>query len=99
MFEGKKFITRGVQDKIPPYLQLMLWYMVEIMVADTKNPFQTFELSEATGNGRVQQKICHSQECPDYKKEYHISAKSAVNAKVYIIDDGEHCTMLLSEEY
>lgn len=93
MFEGKKFITRGVQDKIPPYLQLMLWYMVEIMKVDNKDHLQIFELSEATDNGRLQQKIIHSQECPNYKKEYRISAKSSVNAKVYIIDDGDHCTL------
>ena len=24
---------------------------------------------------------------------------AAINQKVYVIDDGDHCTMLLSEEY
>ena len=30
---------------------------------------------------------------------YIVEAEKPVTAKVYIIDDGEHCTMLLAEEY
>jgi hypothetical protein len=30
---------------------------------------------------------------------YIAEAEKPVTAKVYIIDDGEHCTMLLAEEY
>ena len=36
---------------------------------------------------------------PQFEMTYIAEAKNPVTAKVYIIDDGEHCTMLLAEEY
>lgn len=60
---------------------------------------QVFELSEtATGL----QRIVHKQEQPEYRVEYIITeecAPKAVTAKIFVIDDGDHCTMLLAEEY
>ena len=48
---------------------------------------------------RTMQKIIHEQEQPQFKREYHIPTNHPITAKVYIIDDGEHSTMLLAEEY
>ena len=56
---------------------------------------QIFRLSESNGK----QRIVHEQEVPEYKREYLLAFPEPVNAKVYVIDDGDHCTMLLAEEY
>ena len=43
--------------------------------------------------------VHHASEQPQFEMTYIAEAKKPVTAKVYIIDDGEHCTMLLAEEY
>ena len=48
-------------------------------------------------NGK--QKIVHEQEIPEFRQEYILPADTPINAKVYVIDDGDHSTMLLAEEY
>ena len=98
MFDGKRYTTNGVIDKIPSYLQNVLWYMVEIL-PEPKDYFQVFELEEFNYINKVKQKITHIQENPEYKKEHIIPVYSAVKCKVYIIDDGDHSTMLMAEEY
>jgi hypothetical protein len=50
-------------------------------------------------DGVILQKIIHEQEQPVYKKEYIIPSEHPVNLKVYVIDDEDHSTMLLSSEY
>lgn len=98
MFNGQRFITNGVSNEIPIYLQVILWYMIELL-PEPMDYVQVFELSEEIVDGKVNQKIIHTQENPTYKREYLLSAKSGVAQKVYIIDDGAHSTMLLANEY
>jgi hypothetical protein len=47
--------------------------------------------------------LTHSQEQPEYKKEYKYPLKDEFKAlnhvKIYVIDDITHSTMLLSREY
>jgi hypothetical protein len=45
------------------------------------------------------QRISHSSEEPEYKMEYLMPSESPITQKVYVIDDGDHSTMLLAEEY
>ena len=47
------------------------------------------------------QKIVHEQEVPKFRKEYYVPVceGGVVDNKVYVIDDGDYCTMLLAEEY
>jgi len=99
MFDGKRYATKGITETIPEYLQNLLWYMIEIMDVPQKDHLQLFKLKEINDNGKVRQKITHIQEQPAYRKEHIITVKGAVNAKVYVIDDGDHSTMLLPEEY
>ena len=54
-----------------------------------------FRLSEENGL----QIVHHTSEQPQFEMTYIAEAEKPVTAKVYIIDDGEHCTMLLAEEY
>ena len=45
------------------------------------------------------QHIVHEQEQPPYHYELDVPCGDAVNAKVFVIDDLTHSTMLLAEEY
>ena len=46
------------------------------------------------------QVIKHTSEQPKFDMTYILTALTkAVTAKVYIIYDGDHCIMLLAEEY
>lgn len=54
-----------------------------------------FELSVIDGK----QHIVHKQEQPDYSMQYTFTVTDPIAARIYIIDDGSHSTMLLAEEY
>ncbi len=95
MFNNSHYVTRGIDAEIPLALQLVLWKMIDEMEVAQKDYLQVFTLS--TENG--EQKIIHEQEQPDYRKEYVFSTDRLVNAKIFVIDDGDHSTMLMAEEY
>ena len=96
MFEGDKYLTAGVDREIPIELQVFMWNCITNL-SEEKDYLQVFELS-STETGL--QKIIHRQEQPDYKKEYLIDMPfEAVETKIFVIDDGDHSTMLLAEEY
>ena len=94
MFDNDRYLTCGVDSTIPLDLQLFLWECVERMPAP-KDYLQVFELSAA---GPLQS-IIHSSEEPEYRKVYLLPFEKSITEKLYIIDDGDHSTMLLAEEY
>ena len=96
MFEKSKgrYLTRGVDAEIPIALQVMMWQAVDQM-PQPKDYLQVFRLSEKNGL----QIVHHTSEQPQFEMTYIAETEKPVTAKVYIIDDGEHCTMLLAEEY
>ena len=94
MFQNKRFLTRGVQAEIPVELQLFVWHCIDNL-PEERDYFQVFALKEIDGK----QHIHHFSEQPEYSKEYQISTEKPITAKVYVIDDIDHSTMLLAEEY
>ena len=94
IFNNQKFLTRGVSEEIPVSLQLLMWEMIRTLPAD-KDYLQVFSLSEYNGK----QRIVHTQEVPEYKKEYVFDFDTKVTGKVFVIDDSTHSTMLLANEY
>ena len=94
MFQHKRFLTRGVQAEMPIELQLILWNCIA-QLPEARDYFQVFKLDVFNGN----QLIHHFSEQPEYSKEYMINLANPVNQKVYVIDDIDHSTMLLAEEY
>ncbi|MGN1480395.1 DUF960 domain-containing protein [Porcipelethomonas sp.] len=96
MFESSKgrYLTRGVDAEIPVELQIFMWQAVDNM-PEPKDYLQVFNLSEENGL----QVIHHTSEQPAFEMTYIIPTDKSITTKVYIIDDGEHCTMLLAEEY
>ena len=94
MFQNKRFLTRGVQAEIPIELQLFLWNCID-QLQQERDYFQVFKLDVANGK----QHIHHISEQPEYSQDYMIDIANPVNQKVYVIDDIDHSTMLLAEEY
>lgn len=94
MFNNQCYATRGIAATVPLSIQHMLWYMTDTMQVQ-KDYLQVFELSVIDGK----QHIVHKQEQPDYSMQYTFTVTDPIAAKIYIIDDGSHSTMLLAEEY
>lgn len=93
--EKKRYLTRGVDEMIPPELQLFLWEAIDRM-PQPKDYLQVFCLSVENGL----QVVHHTSEQPKSDMTYVLTTSNTkITAKIYCIDDGEHCTMLLSEEY
>ena len=98
MFENNKgrYLTRGVDAEIPLDIQIFMWEAVDNM-PEPKDYLQVFNLTVQNGL----QVIRHTSEKPKYEMTYILTSllTKVVTAKVYIIDDGEHCTMLFASEY
>jgi hypothetical protein len=95
MFNNQKFLTRGVEREIPAWLVNLMWHMVLTMEVAKKDYLQVFTLTKLpTG-----QHIIHEQEQPPYRYELDVPCDDSVNAKVFVIDNLTHSTMLFSEEY
>ncbi|MBQ9807813.1 MAG: hypothetical protein IJM55_02985 [Ruminococcus sp.] len=50
-------------------------------------------------SSEVMQSITHRSEEPEYRRVYLFPSDSPITEKLYIIDDGDHSTMLLASEY
>jgi len=94
MFRNQRYLTKGVQAEIPLELQLFMWECIDRMPEEC-DYFQVFRLENIDGI----QKITHFSEQPEYCREYMIPTNKPITVKVYVIDDGDHSTMLLAEEY
>lgn len=97
MFDKNKprYLTKGVDENIPSVLQMFMWIAIDRM-PEPKDYLQVFKLYVEKG----MQVIEHTSEQPEYKMKYILAAYDEfVTAKIYVIDDGDHCTMLLAEEY
>ena len=94
MFSNNRYLTKGVQAEIPLELQLFMWECIDNL-PEPKDYLQFFKL-EVFGE---MQRVTHTSEEPEYKMEYLIPSESPITAKIFVIDDGDHSTMLLAEEY
>lgn len=98
MFKGEKYIPRNIHQKLPSFLQIILWYMVETMQVEKKDNLQVFELHPVEEDGKIKQRIVHTQEHSNFRKEYTTCSKTILKVKIHVIDDGKNCTMLLVTE-
>ena len=94
MFDGKKYVTRGVAETIPLDMQCFMWDLIDQMSVD-KDYLQVFSLSVEGGK----QRLTHIQEMPEYKKSYVVNGDTKISCKIFVIDDVEYSTMLLASEY
>lgn len=96
-----RYLSRGVNADICLSLQITMWYMIQNMKVEQKDYLQVFNLKPVEKGDELYQQITHTQEEPDYKEEVCVKLfeEDIVDTKVYVIDDGDYCTMLLAEEY
>ena len=94
---GKRYITRGVENNVPLYLTMIMWELIDREKQNTALDYlQIFRLSTEDNK----QKIVHEQEQPKpFKKTYVYRMPETFTGKIYVIDDGNHETMLLADEY
>lgn len=94
-FKNERFYTKGVSSSVSPLLQFFMWQCIDNM-PPPKDYLQVFRCSVEDGK----QKIVHEQENPVYKMAYLLSADTPIFiGKIFVIDDGDHSTMMLAEEY
>lgn len=94
-FSNKRFITKGVEENINPFLQIFMWQCIDELPLP-QDYLQVFDLTIENGK----QKIKHTQEEPEYHKEYILNSNAHFySGRIFIIDDETHSTMLLAEEY
>lgn len=96
MFEKRKYLTRGIKEQLTIPLQITLWKMIDNLALE-KDYLQIFELTQISD---TQIHILHNQEVPVFTSELTVNGNiPKEKLKIYVIDDGEYSTMLLSEEY
>ena len=102
-FEGKKYLTRGVDNTIPIQLQIFIWEVIEDLTRSEieLDYLQIFTISKTESMITVE----HKQEEPvEFIREYNlldidILGVDVEAVKIYVIDNVDHCIMLLAEEY
>lgn len=94
MFDNNRYLTCGIDSKIPLDLQLFMWECVDQLPLK-RDYLQVFDLEQVG----TMQSITHWSEEPEYRKVYLLPSEKPITEKLYIIDDGDHCTMLLASEY
>ncbi len=100
MFSNPRYITKGFQNNIPVETQLILFNLLDSVKNSHENDYlQVFDLSIEPHNRLNLQKIVHSQEKPIWSKTVFYPLKDLVTAKIFVIDDGDHHTFLLANEY
>ena len=100
-FTGKRYITNGIENEIPIELQFVMWDLIdELRNSKQKLDYlQIFTLRPVYENGVEMQEIVHKQEQPWRKKKITVESDSPISAKIFVIDDTTHITMLLCDEY
>lgn len=102
MFNNHRYITKGIKENIGIELQIVLWNLIDAL--KKKQGFkidylQVFELRDIPEKKDFRQEIIHRQEVEPYNKSYLFIMNKTVNAKIFVIDDGMHSTMMLADEY
>ena len=95
IFNNTHFISSGIRNNVPPLLQIIMWELIKQIPVDKQDYLQVFSLSVKGGRQRIK----HTQEVPEYSKEYVIFIENPVTEKVFVIDDKTHSTMILANEY
>ena len=95
MFKNLRYCTRGINETVPILTQIVLWHLIDSMEVEKKDYLQVFKL---TTDGTTQH-VTHTQEQPPYERTLEFRTDNPITAKIFVIDDETHTTMLLAEEY
>lgn len=100
LFSAPKYITPGVQN-VPEEVQMAIWnYIASRRTHQVPLDYlQVFALRPIQKEGLNFQLIECRQEVPEYRDEMIVSCEKPVFDKIFVIDDVDHVTMLLANEY
>ena len=102
--DGKqRYETKGINQRLNIRYRLKLWEMIDSVKTNLELDYlQVFDLNykKQPDQSYVQQ-IIHSQEVSEYSKVHTFSCTKdeCIAGKIFVIDDGEYCTILWAEEY
>lgn len=99
----KRYVTCGINERVPQELQCLMWASIDMRVLLAKEKIdylQVFTFKKIDGEILA---LHHEQEQPpmlnvhytNYRPEY----EEIINEKIFVIDDGDHSTMLFAYEY
>jgi len=99
MFDGQKYMTRGVNEEVPMLAVITMWTMIETARGKTELDYlQVFKLKPETVDGGPVQVIDHHQEVPPFSQTIAFPLENPITATIFVIDDGPHSTMTTPEE-
>ena len=98
----KRYTTRGVNADVDIRLQILMWGLIDKLKENNSFQLDYLQVFNICKKGyRIL--LEHTQEVPEYKKLYEIKNMGDIELderlKLFIIDDVEHSTMLLAQEY
>ena len=104
MFDKEtRYVTCGIDERLPKDLQCLIWTSIEAQMFFTNGKIdylQVFTFKKIDGEILALQ---HTQEQPprlnvtyiEYREEYN----GVLEETIFVIDDGDHSTMLFAYEY
>ena len=95
MFNNPRYCTKGISETVPLLTQIVLWDLIDSMEVAEKDYLQVFKL---TATDKTQH-VTHTQEQPPYERQLEFHTDNPITAKIFVVDDETHTTMLLAEEY
>lgn len=101
-FTGDKYMTRGIKEELPAVLVGYMWGLIEERKKNVNVPMdylQVFKLESQIEDNNEILMIKHSQEKPFYEDIHQLNYFTRVEGKIFVIDDGNHVTMMFAEEY
>ena len=95
-----RYITKGINEIVDIRLQIFMWRAIDNLnyKVEKVDYLQVFEIEKEYGTITIN----HRQEVPKYNEEHIIELcdiEVVGKIKIFVIDDGDHSTMLLAEEY
>ena len=98
-----RYLTSGIDQRIPQELQLQIWACIDTRLMLTKGKIDYLQLFTLEKVGDSMLAIHHEQERPKMTNIYYINYrqeyKDILQEKIFVIDDGDHSTMLFAYEY
>lgn len=96
MFNNGRYRTCGVVEEVPIELTILMFQLIdELKIKYELDYLQVFNLKVVDGK----QVLIHKMEEPEYYKEHILDIEAPILKDIFVIDDGQNTTMLLTREY
>ena len=100
-----RYTTRGIADELPKEIATQMWFSIDtqLKLGRTLDYLQIFKMEKLREDVLA---IHHEQEVNEQTEhlcvlytEYQPEYDELIGKTVYVIDDGDHSTMLFAHEY